>query len=128
MAHFVLEYSDNIASDQLELQKLFENLHTAAKDSGIFPYKGIRSRAYQCRDYRIADGNPDHTFIHLSVLIGAGRTEDEKDLASKNFFTILETHFAKLLEQRGLAMSFELRELEAVYKFNKNNIQNYLDD
>jgi 5-carboxymethyl-2-hydroxymuconate isomerase len=128
MAHFVLEYSDNIAAEQLQLQRLFENLHTAARDSGIFPYKGIRSRAYPCREYRIADGKPEHVFIHLSVLIGAGRTADEKDLAANSFFAILDTHFGELFEQRGVAMSFELRELEAVYKFNKNNIQDYLDD
>lgn len=127
MAHFVLEYSSNITRDRLQLQQLFEKLHTAAKETGIFPYKGIRSRAYACQDYRIADGNPEHCFLHLSVLIGAGRTDPEKEQASKSFFAIYEDHFANCFETRGVAMSFEMRELEPVYKFNKNNIQDYLD-
>ncbi len=128
MAHFVLEYSSNITRDRLQLQQLFEKLHTAAKETGIFPYKGIRSRAYACQDYRIADGNPEHMFLHLSVLIGAGRTDAEKDQASKAFFAVYEAHFASCFENRGVAMSFEMRELEPVYKFNKNNIQDYLDE
>ena len=128
MAHFVLEYSSNITRDRLQLQQLFEKLHTAAKETGIFPYKGIRSRAYACQDYRIADGNPEHMFLHLSVLIGAGRTDAEKDQASKAFFAVYEAHFASCFETRGVAMSFEMRELEPVYKFNKNNIQDYLDE
>lgn len=128
MAHFVLEYSSNITRDRLQLQQLFEKLHTAAKETGIFPYKGIRSRAYACQDYRIADGNPEHMFLHLSVLIGAGRTDPEKDQASKAFFAVYEAHFASCFETRGVAMSFEMRELEPVYKFNKNNIQDYLDE
>ena len=128
MAHFILEYSNNITRDRLQLQHLFEKLHSAAKDSGIFPYKGVRSRAYACQDYRIADGNPQHRFIHLGVLIGAGRTEAEKEQAAKTFFAILEDHFSNCFETRGVAMSFELKELEPVYKFNKNNIQDYLDE
>lgn len=128
MAHFVLEYSSNITRDRLQLQQLFEKLHTAAKETGIFPYKGIRSRAYACQDYRIADGNPEHMFLHLSVLIGAGRTDAEKEQASKAFFAVYEAHFASCFETRGVAMSFEMRELEPVYKFNKNNIQDYLDE
>ncbi len=128
MAHFVLEYSDNIDNHTLALEQLFIKLHSSARETGIFPLKGIRSRAFACHDYRIADGNPKHMFVHLSVLIGAGRSEEEKMLAAKAFFAVYEAHFAACFEQRGVAMSFELRELEPVLKFNKNNIQDFLEE
>lgn len=126
MAHFVLEYSDNISNEVLNLQRLFADLHQAAMDTGIFPLKGIRSRAYACQDYRLADGNPEHMFVHLTVLLGVGRSLEEREAAAKNFFSVLENHFASCFETRGVAMSFEMKELEPVLKYNKNNIQDYL--
>lgn len=126
MAHFVLEYSNNIASDTLALQSLFEKLHQAAVDTGMFPLKGIRSRAYACEDYRIADGNPDHIFLHLSVLLGAGRNLREREVAAKMFFNVLCTHFSESINTRGVAISFEMKELEPVLKYNKNTIQEFL--
>ena len=126
MAHFVLEYSDNIDSDTLGLQALFSKLHQSAADSGIFPLKGIRSRAYACGDFRMADGNPEHMFVHLSVLLGAGRSMAQREAMATEFFKILEAHFADSFDRRGVAMSFEMRELEPVLKYNRNNIQDYL--
>lgn len=126
MAHFVLEYSDNIEPEKLGLQQLFSSLHDKAMQSGLFPLKGIRSRAYQCSGYRIADGNPAHQFVHMSVLIGAGRSEQEKETAAKELFSVLEQHLESCSEERGLALSFEMRELDPVLRFNKNNISDYL--
>lgn len=126
MAHFILEYSDNISEDCLALQSLFECLHTTAVDTGLFPLKGVRSRAFACSDYRMADGNPDHIFIHLSVLIGAGRSFQEKESASLVLFKAYQEHFAPCLKERGVAMSFEMRELEPLLKYNLNTIEAYL--
>ena len=126
MAHFILEYSDNIDNDTLDLQTLFANLHQAAVDTGLFPFKGIRSRAYACHDYRMADGNPEHMFVHLTVLLGAGRSLEEREAAAKQFFQVYSDHFDACFNQRGVAMSFEMKELEPVLKYNRNNIQDYL--
>lgn len=126
MAHFVLEYSDNIDKNSLALQDLFSKLHQAADDTGLFPLKGIRSRGYACHDYRMADGNPEHMFVHLEVKLGAGRSMEEREAAAESFFAVLTQHFADSFEQRGVAMSFEMKELEPVLKYNKNNIQDYL--
>lgn len=126
MAHFVLEYSTNLSKQVLDLQNLFAKLHSTAESTGLFPYKGIRSRAFACNDYRMADGNPQHVFMHLSVLIGAGRSMEEKEQAAKLFFDVFEAHFSSCFGERGVAMSFEMRELEPVLKYNKNNIQDYL--
>ncbi len=126
MAHFILEYSDNISSEVLDLQRLFERLHSCAIDTGLFPLKGVRSRGHACSDFRIADGNPEHVFVHLSVLVGAGRSLDERGSAAKALFEVFEDHFAACFEYTGVAMSFEMRELEPVLKYNRNNIEAYL--
>ena len=126
MAHFVLEYSENIPKEHLLLQALFEKLHSAAESTDLFPFKGIRSRAHACSDFRVADGNPNHIFIHLSVLIGNGRAMEEREHAAKLFFNVLSEHFSSQFDEKGVAMSFEMRELEPVLKYNKNNIQEHL--
>lgn len=126
MAHFILEYSDNLDKNELSIQALFSDLHEAAESSNLFPLKGIRSRAYCCKDYRIADGNPDHGFAHLEVKLGAGRKFEERQVAADLFFQTFTRHFELNFARQGIALSFEMKELEPQLKFNKNNIQDYL--
>lgn len=126
MAHFVLEYSDNLGQDQDSIQNLFSALHQAAAETKLFPLKGIRSRAYCCEQYRMADGNPEHGFAHLQVLLGVGRTMEEKQSAADSFFEVFTSHFSAHCDNHGMALSFEMKELEPVLKFNKNNIQDHL--
>lgn len=126
MAHFILEYSDNLGQDDSSIQSLFTGLYDAAVQTGLFPAKGLRFRAYPCSQHRMADGNPDHGFVHLEVKLGVGRTLDERKSASEELFAALTAHFQPLIDSRGVAVSFEMKELEAITKFNKNNIPDYL--
>ena len=126
MAHFVVEYSDNLAQTDETIQRLFAALHEAAEETLMFPYKGIRSRAYCCTQYRMADGNPEHGFAHMEVKLGAGRSLEQRQAAADTFFAVFTEHFADHIAERGMAISFEMKELEPVLKFNKNTIQDYL--
>lgn len=126
MAHFILEYSANLDTNTLALDKLLEHLVQAAVDTGLFPLAGIRSRAHRCEHFRVADGSPDYGFVHLHVKLGTGRTEEEKKAAAKAFFDTLSTHLQPLYEQQGLAISFEMTELPATLKYNQNNLRDYM--
>ena len=122
MAHFIYEYSANLPRDLLDLPGLMERMHSAAAESGVFPLSGIRSRAICCEDYRVGDGNPEHGFINLSMKVGRGRDEDTRAQIGEQLFDILVAHLQPVLERQGLAISFEMRELEARVKFNHKNI------
>ncbi len=126
MAHFVLEFSDNLEQSDADIQRLFSALHAVAEATGLFPLKGIRSRAYPCKHYRMADGNPQHGFAHLEVKLGAGRSLEDRQSAADSFFKAYCEHFSEQVKQRGMAISFEMKELEPILKFNKNNIQDHL--
>jgi len=126
MAHFVLEFSDNLDHSPSSIQRLFEALHRSAETTGLFPVKGVRSRAYPCHNYRLADGNPEHGFAHLEVKLGAGRSLEDRKMAAELFFKVFCDHFSDQIAQRGMAISFEMKELEPVLKFNKNNIEDHL--
>lgn len=122
MPHFILEYSSNLDRD-LDVDALFKNLHTTAIGMGIFPTSGIRSRAIRCDEYRIAEGDPENTFIYLTVKIGTGRDiEVRKDVADRIFETLTE-FLQPIYDKRYLSIGCELIELHPVLTYKKNNIE-----
>lgn len=122
MAHFIYEYSANLPADVLDLPGLMEKMHDAAAASGIFPLAGMRSRAIRCEDFRVGDGNPENGFVNLSMKVGRGRDLDTRMAIGRSLFDILIEHLEPLFASRGLAVSFEMRELEEQIKFNHKNI------
>ena len=126
MAHFILQYSGNLNATDETIQELFCALHKAAEDTGLFPLKGLRSRAYCCHQYRLADGNPNHGFAHLEVKLGAGRSLQQRQDVAEKIFTVFTHHFDAQMQHQGVALSFEMQELDPILKYNKNNIQDYL--
>ena len=122
MAHFIYEYSANLPADQLDMPSLMAKMHKAADESGVFPLAGLRSRAMRCEEFRVGDGNPDNGFVNLSIKVGRGRDLDTRMDIGQTLFDILIEHLQPLFDSRGLAVSFEMRQLEEHVKFNKKNI------
>lgn len=122
MAHFIYEYSANLPANVLDLAGLMEKMHQAASDSGVFPLAGIRSRAMRCDEFRIGDGDLNNGFLNLSIKLGRGRDLDTRMGIGQTLFDILTDHLQPLFDSQGLAVSFEMRELEEHVKFNKKNI------
>ena len=54
------------------------------------------------------------------------RTMEERQIAADLFFEVFTKHFQSQSDKHGMALSFEMKELEPVLKFNKNNIQDHL--
>ena len=122
MPHFILEYTDNI-KDEANLQYLLEKIHQVLIDRGShFPIGGIRSRAIELHDYRVADGNEDDAFVHAVFKIGAGRTDEVKKEACNAMFEVMKDHFASLMSTRYLALSMELIEFSEAGTYKQNNI------
>ncbi len=95
MPHFIVEYSTNLGQTDESIDDLFAELHQAADKTGLFPFKGLRGRAYPCDQYRMADGNPQHGFALLEVKLGVGRSLEDRESAAKIFFEIFTDHFAE---------------------------------
>jgi len=122
MAHFIYEYSANLPAEQLDLQELMAKMHTAAAATGVFPLSGMRSRAIRCDDYRIGEGDPNHGFLNLSMKAGHGRDLETRMAMGRTLFELLIEHLQPVFASCGLAVSFEMRELEEHVKFNHRNI------
>lgn len=121
MAHFMLEYSANLAPE-LDVPGLFRKLLASAKETGVFPLGGIRFRAVRCDDYLIADGNSDNAFVHLSMKMGHGRTLEVRKHVGEKLFATLCAQLDPIFQRRPLGISFEIRELNPDLSFKKNNM------
>jgi 5-carboxymethyl-2-hydroxymuconate isomerase len=122
LPHFIVEYTDNI-KNEANIAKLFEEIHKVliARDT-IFPIGGIRSRAIEVNDYRMADGAEDDAFVHAVLKIGAGRSAEIKKDVGDALFEVMKEHFSLLMSTRYLALSMELIEFSEAGSYKQNNI------
>lgn len=96
MPHFQIDYSANL-EERLDIAGLCAVVRDAAVETGVFPVAGIRVRATACSHVVMADGNPDHAFLDLSVRLRGGRTAEAKQKATAHIFAALESFCAKVM-------------------------------
>lgn len=125
MPHFIAEYSSNL-DESVDFQELFTQVNHFLGNTGVFPLGGIRSRAIRLDQYRVADGQHDYAFVHMTLKVGSGRDLETRQKAATELFGLIERFFQPLKEQRLLAISFEMTELDPVLNFKSNNIHQFL--
>lgn len=62
----------------------------------------------------------------MSLKVGAGRDLETRQKVAIELFGLIEQFFQPLKEQRLLAISFEMTELDPVLNFKSNNIHQFL--
>jgi 5-carboxymethyl-2-hydroxymuconate isomerase len=122
MPHIIVEYTANIKTEANMPQLLKKINDVLISKNDIFPIGGIRSRAIELQDYRVADGTEDDAFVHVALKIGAGRSETDKKAACDELFDVIKDHFAVLFAKRYLALSMELIEFSEAGTYKQNNI------
>lgn len=120
MPHLILEYANNLDDSELNVPDLLELLTRTAIETGIFPEAGLRARAYRANHQRVASGDSDLAFIHLSMNVGKGRELSIRQQAGETLFDALKAYLAPLMTRRSISLSFEMREIDDV-KFNDRN-------
>lgn len=95
MPHFHVEYSGNL-EDKIDMAGLCECIRATAAGIDAFPMPGIRVRATRVDHYAIADGNPAHGFIDISIRLRAGRSDDLKQDAAERIFEAVRAFGAHL--------------------------------
>ena len=125
MAHIVVEYSGNLR-DRLNLPEFLHAVHAAALATGVFPVGGIRTRAYEARDYVIADGHPDNAFVHVTLKVGHGRSLEARQRACEALFAVVYEQLASLYEELPLGIALEMQEIDPVLTFKRNNLHEYV--
>ncbi|MBD2814945.1 5-carboxymethyl-2-hydroxymuconate Delta-isomerase [Xenorhabdus sp. Flor] len=121
MPHFYAECTENIRKEA-NLTELFSKVNQSLADSGIFPLGGIRSRAIWLDTWQMADGKQDYAFVHMTLKIGAGRSLEDRQKVGEMLFSLIKTHFADLMAQRYLGLSFTMEELDPILNYKSNNV------
>ncbi|WP_340621331.1 5-carboxymethyl-2-hydroxymuconate Delta-isomerase [Xenorhabdus siamensis] len=121
MPHFYAECTENIRKEA-NLPELFAKVNQSLADSGIFPLGGIRSRAIWLDTWQMADGKQDYAFVHMTLKIGAGRSLEDRQKVGERLFSLIKTHFADLMAQRYLGLSFTIEELDPILNYKSNNV------
>ncbi|HLR69622.1 5-carboxymethyl-2-hydroxymuconate Delta-isomerase [Virgibacillus alimentarius] len=119
MPHFYIEYTDNIKQEANIPELLKKMNQSLLSHRDIIPIGGLRSRAIELTDYLVADGAEDDAFVHATLKLGKGRSEEDKKKVCDALFHAMKEHFAETYEKRSLALSMELYEFQApTYKLN----------
>jgi 5-carboxymethyl-2-hydroxymuconate isomerase len=112
MPHFHIEYSANLEG-VVDMGRLCEVIRSEAAAIDTFPMPGIRVRATRVDHYAIADGDPKHGFIDLSVRLREGRPDDVKKDAIERIFGALRAFVAPAMMEHSIALSAEMRDIDA---------------
>jgi 5-carboxymethyl-2-hydroxymuconate isomerase len=107
---------------------LCEAIRAQAAEIETFPTAGIRVRAIGVDHVAIADGNPKHGFIDLSVRLREGRPDDIKKDAIERIFSTLKSFMAPAMESHSIALSAEMRDIDAALSPKFGNIRDHLED
>ena len=126
MPHLMIDYSANVEPD-LDIGGLCNTLRDVAASIDAFPLAGVKVRAVRVDHYAIADGNPEHGFIDISVRIREGRDMETKQNAAQKIFEAANEFVADFMQRRSLALSLELRDIDAVLSPKSGSIRKYLE-
>ena len=126
MPHFHIEYSANL-EDAVDIGALCEAVRAEAAQIDAFPMPGIRVRATRVDHYAIADGDPKHSFVDISVRLREGRADAVKRDAIARIFEAAKAHLADVMATRSLALSAEMRDINAELSPKCGTIRDHLE-
>jgi 5-carboxymethyl-2-hydroxymuconate isomerase len=122
MAHFIVEYTRNIAAEAGIPELLRKANETLVAQGGVYPIGGLRSRAIELTDWYMADGADDYAFVHATLKIGAGRAPEVRQRTGDALFDMMKAHFAEVFARRYLALSLEIYEFDEAGTWKHNNV------
>lgn len=125
MPHFHIDYSTNL-EHRLDIAGLLTVIRDAAMETGVFPLAGIRIRATACDHWLIADGNPDHAFLDISIRLRAGRSDEAKQQATQHIFAAAEAFCAGVMATSSFMLSLEMRDIDPELSPKVSSIRKYL--
>ncbi|WP_417683727.1 5-carboxymethyl-2-hydroxymuconate Delta-isomerase [Roseibium sp.] len=125
MPHLQIEYSANLEPD-VDMSAFCEALRQSASQIEEFPLAGIRVRAIRVDHYAIADGNPDHGFVDISVRLRGGRPIDVRKDATQRLFEAAQTFLEAVMARRPVALSLEMRDIDPELSPKCGSIRNHL--
>ncbi len=125
MPHIHIDYSPNLET-RVNMAGLCRALRDAAAATGVLPLGGLRVRAAPATHYVIADGNPDHAYLDISLRLRGGRSAADKARATQEIFAAAEAYCADVMATSSFMLSFEMRDIDPDLSPKSSSIRSYL--
>ncbi|WP_147108652.1 5-carboxymethyl-2-hydroxymuconate Delta-isomerase [Tateyamaria sp. syn59] len=125
MPHIILDYSANL-DDMIDMHALCVALKDAAAATWVFPHAGIRVRAHAATHSVVADGDPRHSYVDITIRLGAGRSEAQKTHATEAIFEAAKVFTMDHMANHPFMLSLELREIDPDHSRKVSSIRDYL--
>ena len=110
------------------MAELCEKVREAAVAIEAFPMPGVRVRAAPVKYYAIADGNPDHGFVDITVRLRGGRAPEVKQAAIQEIFNVAKEYLAPVMATNSIALSAEMRDIDPDFSPKTGTIRNHLKE
>ena len=123
MPHLIVDHSPNLTE---AASGLCEALRRAVVATDVFPLAGVRVRAVVPQDVSMADGDPKHGYVDVTVRVREGRDEATRVRVAEAVFEALRAHMAPAMETRSVALSVELREMADRTTLKTGNVREHL--
>ncbi len=126
MPHLIVDYSANL-EETTDIAGLCEALRARAVSLEAFPEAGVRVRAFKANHVAIADGDPAHGYIDISVRIREGRSQEVKEQVAAALFDAAKAHLADVIALHPVMVSLEVREIDARLAPKINTVRNWIE-
>lgn len=111
MPHLIVDYSPNMET-RVDMAAFCDGLRRAAVETGALPLAGVRVRAVRADHVSIADGNPAHGYVDISLRLRAGRDLDTRKAATAHIFEAARAFLEPAMAVHSIALSFEMRDID----------------
>ncbi|MEL6235257.1 MAG: 5-carboxymethyl-2-hydroxymuconate isomerase [Pseudomonadota bacterium] len=111
MPHLSIEY-DAETAQRVDVKSFCVAMRDAMAATGVFPLGGIRVRGFQADCTVIADGDPAHGFVDMSLRMGAGRDKATRLRVAEALYAAAETALRPVIGAAPFMLSLELREID----------------
>ena len=125
MPHIRIEYSANLERD-VDIRTLVDQVHAAVLATKVFELAAVRTRAVRRDIYRIADGDPEHVFVHVDASIAPGRDAPTRKRVAQAILDTIAAATQGIAAARGVALSVEIREIDNSAALRLNNLHERL--
>lgn len=113
MPQVILEYSDNVKL--ADHKSLFLLLHNILAETLPTKISSCKSRAVVCQNYFLGDGNANNGFVHLSVGVLKGRSEETLAATANKLLEALSNFLDDQMKSINIDISIAISELPATY-------------
>ena len=125
MPHLTIEYSANM-EDRIDMAGFCNALRLAAIATGVLPMAGVRVRAIRADHVSIADGDPRHGFVDISLRLRGGRDLATRKKATQQIFDAARAYLEPMMAAHPIALSFEMRDIDPELSPKLGTIRNFL--